>query len=147
MKKRIIVTACLLSLISSSAFSGSPYSKKKDKDETRPYKQNLPYHMKLYEQAEEEAQNQYSTIVDTPETESSKQEQDPEEGGAPYPARNDADETRPYKQNIPSHLMLYQQAEEEAENQYSTIVDIPETENPKQEQDTGEEGKTKDITE
>jgi len=73
MKKKILLTACLLALVSSLSSAGN------DKDETRPYADKLPYHMMLYQQAEEEAQDQYSTIVETPEDENSKQEQDLEE--------------------------------------------------------------------
>lgn len=79
MKKKILVTACLFFLVSSSAFSESPYPAKNDQGETRPYADKLPYHMMLYQQAEEEAQEQYSTIVDSSETENSKQEQGLEE--------------------------------------------------------------------
>jgi len=73
MKKKIIITACLLSLVSSSALCGSssPYPERTDKDETRAFTGQLPYHMMLYEKSEEEAQEQYGTIVDSPDTESS----------------------------------------------------------------------------
>lgn len=79
MKKKILVTACFFSLVSSPAFSESPNPAKNDRGETRPYADKLPYHMMLYQQAEEEAQDQYSTIVETPETENSEQEENLEE--------------------------------------------------------------------
>lgn len=79
MKTKILVAACLFSLISSSAFCEPPDPAQRDEDETRPYANRLPYHMMLYEQAEEIAQDQYSTIVESPETENAKQEEDLEE--------------------------------------------------------------------
>ena len=76
MKKKILTTACLFALVSSPAFGESSSPARNDQNETRPYADKLPYHMMLYQQAEEEAQNQYSTIVETPEDQNSNQEQD-----------------------------------------------------------------------
>ena len=67
--------------------------------------------------------------------------------GSPYPERSKKDEKRAYTGQLPYHMMLYEKSEEEAEDQYSTIVKPSEEENSEPKQNTGEEDKIKGIPE